>query len=116
MHKTVGLKTRTSLTVSDERVLVAVGSLEGDSRFDERGDGTAYIIDAKSGEIVSRITEHQGRVYGVDFCKDKSAPTLLATCSADFSVRLWRESVKPKEDRDDSPVACMYEFDEDMEF
>jgi WD40 repeat protein len=61
-------------------VLVATGSSDGDAfLFDVGGPrGT--------GELVQRLRGHTDRVYSVDF--HPSVP-MLATASADFTVKLW---------------------------
>lgn len=59
-------------------VLLATGSADGDACVFDIGSG--------GGELVQRLRGHTDRVYAVDF--HPSEP-LLASGSADFTVRLW---------------------------
>ena len=59
-------------------MLVATGST----------DGRAYVYDISSphGELLQRLGGHTERVYDTSFHPNEP---LLATCSADFTIRLW---------------------------
>lgn len=61
-------------------VLLATGSSDGDAFLFDIGGSFG------TGELVQRLRGHSDRVYSVDFHPIKP---LLATASADFTVKLW---------------------------
>lgn len=71
-------------------VLLATGSADGD----------AYVYDvggpSGSGELVQRLRGHTDRVYAVDFHPHEP---ILASGSADFSVRLWAPQISRRRKR-----------------
>ncbi|KAG5460682.1 MAG: hypothetical protein BJ554DRAFT_7233, partial [Olpidium bornovanus] len=73
----------------DSSVLLATGSAEP----------YAYVYNAGScdgnsaAELVQRLEGHTDRVYAVSF---HPFEPILATCSADFSIRIWSPSRRVK--------------------
>ena len=61
-------------------VLLATGSADNDTYLFDVGGGNG------SGELIQRLRGHTDRVYTVDF---HPLEPLLASASADFTVRLW---------------------------
>ena len=60
----------------DRTLLLATGS----------ADANAYVFDVRDGELVQKLEGHTDRVYAVDFHPNEP---ILATCSADFTIRIW---------------------------
>ena len=63
---------------SDNVALLASGS----------ADPYVYIYDVASGRLLQRLEGHKDRVYAVAF--HPTQPT-LASCSADFTIKVWAQ-------------------------
>jgi len=76
-----------ALPTVQSTVLLATGSADGD----------AYVYDvggpSNTGELVQRLRGHTDRVYAVDF---HPLEPVLASCSADFTIRLWAPSQRAR--------------------
>jgi len=60
----------------DKTLLLATGS----------ADTNAYIFDVRDGELMQKLEGHTDKVYALDFHQTEP---ILATCSADCTVKIW---------------------------
>jgi len=75
--KEVDHELETSVKGIDESLLLATGS----------ADRCAYIFDVgREGELVQKLEGHTDRVHSVNF---HPTEPILATCSADFTIKIW---------------------------
>jgi len=51
--------------------------------------GTIYLLNAKTGEILKTLSEHQDKIYSVEWVTRNKTSYDLVSCSADQTIRKW---------------------------